>query len=147
MSEDRAGIDPGEPDDLDQLDDDLGDDAEDDAEIGDESGDEPEGDEPEAATEPEPKPQRQPSRAERSVRALRARAKAQDEEIKRLRMVQETMLTQTRQPPTQPDPYRQAELDRKEAEDVALMAPHEVARYYAQKSESRVRQELANAQV
>jgi hypothetical protein len=147
MSEDRAGVDPGERDALDDLlepdDDDLEGDGEE-AEAGEDEGEE-ESPEQAAEAEPEPKPQR--NRAERRIEALRKRAREAEATNKRLT---DQILGQTRQPqapPPQIDPYRQAEYDRQEAERVQMMAPHEVAAYYAQKTRQEVSQQMLRGQI
>ena len=133
MSEDRGGPLPDEADELDELDEEL-------------DPDEPEEThEPEPA-EPEATPQ-QPSREDRRIHVLRQRERDARDEAQRLRTERDQLLAQTRQAPQQPDPYRQAELDRQENERVAMMAPHEVAAHYANRSEQRFRQELARMNV
>ena len=144
MSEDRnAGQ---QPDELDTLDEDL--DLDEELPPEDEPVDgEPLAEEPPVAAEPEPR--RGPrTPEERRVHALRQRAREAETENRRLRTLQEQLLTQPRQPaPQQPDPYRQVEADRLEAERVAMMAPHEVAAYYANRSEQRVQQQIYRAQI
>jgi hypothetical protein len=147
MSEDRAGTDTGERDALDDLlepdDDDLEGDGEE-AEAGEDEGEE-EPPEQEAEAEPPPPPQR--SRAERRIEALRKRAREAEATNKRLT---DQILGQTRQPQAPPppiDPYRQAEFDRQEAERVQMMAPHEVAAYYANKTRQEVSQYLQRGQI
>src|SRR6266566_5701719 len=143
MSEERVGTESGEGDDLDEIQDEILE------ELDEAEGEDPQGEpEPEGSEGQQPEPQpRQPSRAERRIAALRKDRREQAEEIRRLRQQQDQMLSQTRQPPPQPDPYRQAEIDRQETERVALMAPHEVAAYYANRSEQRVQQQLARLSV
>jgi hypothetical protein len=145
MSELRAGEDPGGTDDVDL-----------DSLIGDEP-DEPEPDaEPEPGDEPEPDPdfrregdqaggqrQRQPSRAEHRIRNLTR----QIEEERRQRQTLEQQLNQLRAPPVQPDPRAAAEAERLELERVQMMAPHEVAAYYARKSEEKIQQTLLRSQL
>jgi len=148
MSEDRGEQTLDEGDDL-ELDDDLGEGGDDEAgELDESEGGEPagEGEEPEAG-EREPPPQRQPSRAERRIAALRKERREQAEEIKRLRAVQEQALTQTRQPAPQPDPYRQAEQQRQEAEWLALQPPDVVARHVANQALQPLQQQMARQQV
>ena len=146
MSEERGEQRLDEDTDDLELDDELDDEA---GELGEDEAAEDgvEGDEPDAGESEPPAPQRQPSRGERQIARLRKERREQAEEIKRLRAVQEQALTQTRQPAQQFDPYRQAEIDRKEAENVQLMAPHEVAQYYANRSEQRFQQQLARQNV
>jgi hypothetical protein len=137
MSEDRAGSDSGERDDLE------GDGEE--AETGEDEGDE---EPPEQETEAEPPPAApQRNRAERRIEALRKRAREAEATNKRLT---DQILGQTRQPqapPPQIDPYRQAEYDRQEAERVQMMAPHEVAAYYANKTRQEVSQQMLRGQI
>ena len=148
MSEERGA--GQQPDELDELDEDLG--------LLDEElppddeppiDGEPPSDEPPPSDAKTPEPRRGPrTPEERRVHALRARAREAEAENRRLRTLQEQLLTQTRQPaPPQADPYRQAEADRLEAERVAMMAPHEVAAYYANRAEQRVQQQLYRAQI
>lgn len=147
MSEERPGLDAGDSDDL-ELDDDIGldEDAEDAEPEG--EGEALEGDgEPELEAEPEPEPKPRQSREERRIQALRKRDRENRAEIKRLREVQEQALTQTRQSAPQPDPYRQAELQRQEDERVALMTPAEVARHYANQAEQRFQQQLTRQNI
>ena len=54
----------------------------------------------------------------------------------------ERQLAELRQQQRQPTAAEIAEAERREAEAVQMMAPHEVARYYAQKSEQTTRAEL-----
>lgn len=135
MSEERASSEAGDDTDLDTLDDLLGLEPEEDAPA--EEG------EREQPVEEEQQPARRPpqSRGEHRVMQLRNKLREQEEENRRLR---DAVLNQTRQPAyiPQPDPYRQAELDRQEAERVAQMMPHEAAAYYSSKAEQRMGQQL-----
>jgi hypothetical protein len=144
MSELRAGDTPGGTDDVDL-----------DALIGEEP-DEPEPDtadeaEPEPDAEPEPPPggepadgrQRQPSRAERRIRTLTT----QIEDERRQRQSLEQQLNQLRTAPAAIDPRAAAAAEQAELERVQMMAPHEVAAYYARKSEEKISQTLLRAQL
>lgn len=130
MSEEHVGNETGDADDLDILDDLLGvepDEAE------------PEAEAPaEEETEAEPQP-RQP-RTQRRIVALRDRLRQQETENRELR--NRLLQTPVQQPVQQVDPYRQAEMERIEAERVAQMMPHEQAQHYARKSEERFQQQL-----
>jgi hypothetical protein len=136
LSEERAGLpEPDDTDDLDLEEPDEPDEAEE-LDVG-------EGEEPEAAQETEiearPEPKR-PSREQRRVQTLARRLRETEQEVARLR--------QQPLPQLQPvDPYRQAELDRLEAERVMMMAPHEVAKYYADKNRTETTQALTRQQV
>lgn len=100
-------------------------------------------DEAEIETEPEEQPQeqrREPSQRQRAILRMRERLAREEAENRRLR---DALLSQTRMPaPQQPDPYRQAEVERQEAERVAQMMPHEQAQFYARKSEQNFQQQL-----
>jgi len=141
MSEDRVGQEPDDTDDLDALDDELGLDE-------DEQG-EPELEAPELEIPPEPPPEPPPvSRETRRIRALRQREKDAQAEVARLRQQNEQLLTQFRQPAPQPvDPYRQAELERQEAERLAMMDPVQAARHIASQERQRTDQQLARMNV
>jgi len=140
MSEEHGGQEPSE----DGLDDELGF-EDDDGETG-ESEFEPELELP----PPEPAPEPQPvSRETRRIRALRQREKDAQAEAARLRQQNELLISRLSQqqisPP--PDPYRQADLDRQEAERLMMMQPHEVAQYYATRERQRTDQQLARLSV
>jgi hypothetical protein len=146
MSELRGqDSDPGTTDDVD-LDALIGDDPEPDDDPGpDEDPDPgPEGDpQPPAGGDAGGDRQtRQPSRAERRIRALTQ----QIEDERRQRQTLEQQLTQLRTPPL-PDPRAQAAAEQAELERVQMMAPHEVAQYYARRSEERVQQTLLRSQL
>jgi hypothetical protein len=138
MSEERDGtLDAGD-DDLAALDDILDLDTEPEAEAPREEVE---------TIEPEPPP-RQQTREERRVQALNKRWRESEAENKRLRADFDRMIVQSRAPaPQAPDPYRQAEQQRQEAERLALMAPHEQAAYYANQVEQRVQQRLMQTEV
>jgi len=140
MSEERGGEPDAGDDDLAALDDILELDSEPEAEAPREEVETP---------EPEPKPEpRQQTREERRVQALNKRWRESEAENKRLRADFDRMIVQSRAPATPaPDPYRQAELQRQEAERLALMAPHEQAAYYANQVEQRVQQRLMQTEV
>lgn len=84
-------------------------------------------------------------RENRTIRAMRARMKQQEEDNRRLRANVDQLLTTSRAP--QPDPYRNAENARLEAERVAQMMPHEQAQYYAGQAEQRMNQQLMRARL
>jgi len=135
MSEERVVPNSDDTEDLSELDEELGLEDEEEAE-------------PEPETEPEPEPEAQPeptrgprTREERRIAALRQQRRERDDEIRRLREQNERLLVQSRPQPQQPDPY-QVERDRQEAERVAMMAPHEQAQFYANRSEQRMQQHM-----
>ena len=107
----------------------------------------PDGAPPEDRQPPTDSPPLRLSREQRRIQTLRQRTRDQESEIRRLRQVQEQALTQTRQPAPQIDPYRQAEIDRQEAERVQMMAPHEVAQFYAGKMANQLQQQIARQNV
>jgi hypothetical protein len=131
--------------------DDLGS-ADDQADLDDLLDLEPEqGSEPEETGEEAPQPrrpdggtQREP-RENRVIRTMRTRLRQQEEDNRRLRANVDNLLATSRQPP--PDPYRNAENARQEAERVAMMQPHEVASYYAGQAEQRMTQQLLRARL
>jgi hypothetical protein len=140
MSEDRAGQEP-ETEDLDLLDEELGiePDEEDSLDTGEDTNVEAEPSQAPASPPP-------PNREHRRIQALRETRKRAEEEARQLRAELDRLRTQQPMPQPQADPYRAAEEARREAEQVALMTPHEVAAYYANKSEQRMRRELADYQ-
>ena len=86
---------------------------------------------------------RQPaSETIRTLRAERQRAEqlARDQAL-RLEALERTIQQQSR-----PDPALQARQAQEEAERVAMMAPHEVAQYYANKSAQQMQQQMHAAQ-
>jgi hypothetical protein len=103
----------------------------------DEAEETPEGDEQEE--EQQPQEQRRPSSRQRAILRMRERLKREEDENRRLR---DQLLTQTRTPPPQVDPYRRAEEERQEAERVAQMMPHEQAQFYARRTEQNFQQQL-----
>jgi hypothetical protein len=127
MSEERVGDDADE---LDILDDLLGIEPNEDEATEAETPEETEG---------EPEPRRRP--VPRRIKVLHERLKAQESENAQLR---NRLLQAPVQQPVQQqvDPYRQAEMQRVEAERVAQMMPHEQAQYYASQAEQRVQQQL-----
>jgi hypothetical protein len=84
-------------------------------------------------------------RENRTIRAMRARMKQQEEDNRRLRANVDNLLSTSRQPA--PDPYRNAEAQRLEAERVAQMMPHEQAQYYAGQAEQRMQNQLLRARI
>lgn len=89
-------------------------------------------------------PLRKP-KEQRAVEAWRKRAREAEAERKRL---QEHIFRQQPQPQPPPvDPYRQAELDRLEAEQVAMLPVDQQIRHYVQKALQPVQRELANSRV
>ena len=88
-----------------------------------------------------PEPEPKPTRAEQRIRALRRQTKEQGEELKRLR---DAVLARPAAQPAaqQPDPLRQAQLDREEVERVAQLPYDEQARYWNRKTEDRISQRL-----
>jgi hypothetical protein len=142
MSEERTGAELPEDDDLAMLEDLL--EPESDELEPDEGEDLPE---EEAEDEPPPEPRRRPSARQRAVLRLRDRQSKLEEENRNLRQVMER-LSQT-QPPLapQPDPYRQQEIEQREAERVAQMMPHEQAQYYARKAKDEMSGELMRARI
>jgi hypothetical protein len=111
-----------------------------------ESGSEPEETESEAPSRQQPDGARQQPRAgDRTITALRRTVRRQEEDNRRLRANVDQLLTTSRQP--QPDPYRNAENARQEAERVAQMMPHEQAQYYAGQAEQRMTQQLMRARL
>jgi len=143
MSEERTGTELPEDDDLAMLDD-LLEPETDELEPG-EGEDLPE---EEAEDEPPPEPRRRPSARQRAVLRLRDRQSKLEEENRNLRQVMER-LSQTQPPPApQPvDPYRQQEIEQREAERVAQMMPHEQAQYYARKAKDEMSGELMRARI
>lgn len=136
MSEERAGQESGERDDLDELLD------RDEDEAAPEEGEEldlGEGGEEGSEEQPE-EPPRQTHDQRRRVR--------QRDELRELRETNRRLLEAvTRQPaqsqfPQQPDPARQAQLDREEAERVAQMPFEEQSRYWTRKTEERLQQQM-----
>jgi hypothetical protein len=103
-----------------------------------------EGDQPRRAPDGGAQREREP-RENRTIRAMRARMKQQEEDNRRLRANVDNLLATSRQP--QPDPYRNAEAQRLEAERVAQMMPHEQAQYYAGQAEQRMTQQLMRARL
>jgi hypothetical protein len=140
MSEERAGLLPDD-DDFDFLDD-PADEAESEEQDADsEFEPEPEPDEPEAP------PRSRPSRRQQATLRLRERVKERDEEVRELRRIVDRLSQSSPPPAPAPDPYRQAELARQEAESLAQMMPHEQARHYAQKTEQNLSQALLRQQI
>jgi hypothetical protein len=133
VSEERPGQPPGD-DDLDEL---LGDDEPEETGEGDELEPEEQESEPEGE---EPQPQaRQPSRAERRIQTLLKRDKEREGELKQLR---DAVIARPQQPAPQVDPARQAQLDREELERVAQMPYEEQARYWNNKTEQKLQQQM-----
>ena len=87
------------------------------------------------------------SEKRRRIQALRESRKQREEENRQLRAELDRLRMQQPVPQPQADPYRAAEEARREAEQVALMAPHEVAAYYAQKAERTMQAQLARQSV
>lgn len=139
MSEDRGGTPVSGDEDLAALDDILDLDADPEAEA-------PREEVEQVPDEPaRPAPQ---TREERRVNALRERERELKEENRRLRADFDRMLAQSRAPaPAAPDPYRQAEMQRLEAERLAMMAPHEQQAYHTQKVEQMVNERLLRAEL
>lgn len=81
---------------------------------------------------------RQPSRGQRQFGAVRE----ENRELRTRIADFERQLAQISQAQRQPSPAELAAAERAEAEAVSMMAPAEVAKYYAQKSEQRVSAEL-----
>src|SRR4029077_17145617 len=104
--------------------------------------------EEEAEDEPPPEPRRRPSARQRAVLRVRDRQSKLEEEKRNLRQVMER-LSQPQPPPApQPvDPYRQQEIEQREAERVAQMMPHEQAQYYARKAKGEMSGELMRARI
>jgi hypothetical protein len=143
LSEERISPEPGDDaEDLGILDDLLG-------IAPDEPDTEPQEQEPVDGGEEAPaqEPQ-QPRRENRTIRALRARLKTDQDEKAQLRRQIDQLLSQTRPPPAPaPDPYRQAEFVRQEQERLAMMQPHEIAAYTEQKLRNEFNQQLMNGQM
>jgi hypothetical protein len=126
MSEERVA-EGDDVDDLGIIDDLLGPPPEDpDDELGPESQPTPGSEEPE---------QNAPaSRANRTIRAMQARLKAEADEKAQLRRQIDQLLSQTRPPPAPPpDPYLAERQRQQEQERLAMMQPHEIAAYTEQK--------------
>jgi hypothetical protein len=130
MSDEHVGNQADDADEFDILDDLLG---VDDAEADDRS------EEIQEETEPEPQPQPQP-RTRRRILALRERLQRQEAENRQLR--DRLLQAPVQQPVQQGDPYRQAEMERQEAERVAQLMPHEQALYYSRQAEQRMQYQL-----
>jgi hypothetical protein len=112
-----------------------------------ESGSEPEETESEEPSRQQPDGARQQPRAgDRTITALRRTVRRQEEDNRRLRQNVDSLLATSRQQP-QPDPYRNAEAQRQEAERVAMMQPHEQAQFYAGQAEARMTQQLMRARL
>jgi hypothetical protein len=118
------------------------------------------GGEPEPGEEPEPQPaatgaqpqQRQPSRSTDRIRALNDRLESE----RRAREALEREIAQLRAPPQPqappPNPQAEAERERQEVERIVYAAQAQgqdptsaVARYYAEKSEQKIQQQLLRA--
>jgi hypothetical protein len=141
VSEERDDADDlGTADDRTALDDLLDLEPEEEAPERDESGEEPPRRAPDGGAQREREP-----RENRTIRAMRARMKQQEEDNRRLRANVDNLLATSRQPA--PDPYRNAENARQEAERVAQMMPHEQAQYYAGQAEQRMTQQLMRARL
>jgi hypothetical protein len=135
MSEERTGL-PPDDDDFDFLDDPDDEAGPEERDADSEFEPEPEPDEPEAP------PRSRPSRRQQATLRLRDRVRERDEENRQLRQIVDR-LSQSTPPPAQViDPYRQAELERQEAERVAQMMPHEQAQYFARKTEQNLSQQM-----
>ena len=109
---------------------------------------EPEGDEPEPEGEIEsepgdddPEPRRPTARQPRenaTVRDLRARSQESERRVAEM----ERLLVALRNTPAQPSPAEQLRQQQEEQERLSLMQPHEVAQYFATRSEQRLTQQL-----
>ena len=135
MSEEHVG--PQEADDADDLDFLDDEDEQGEPEIAEDADAEST---PRQQPEPAERPaERQPSRANRRITTLRseiASLKAERDQF------MQAALQRQQAPPPQIDPYQQAELRRQEQERIQLMPPDQMAQYFANQAEQRVRQQM-----